>query len=86
MFMKQEILTVWPQNIANMFIKCEIIIVWSQNTGSMFIKQEIIGFLEAGLSFWKIAFEIGLHAKNVLFFIIFKGSGIVFILSQASPF
>ena len=62
MIMKQEILTVWPQNIANMFIKCEIIIVWSQNTGSMFIKQEIIGFLESGLSFWKIAFEIGLHA------------------------
>ena len=44
MFMKQEILIVWPQNIANMFIKCEIIIVWSQNTGNMFIKQEIIGF------------------------------------------
>ena len=34
----------------------------------MFIKQEIIGFLEAGLSFWKIPFEIGLHAKNVRFF------------------
>ena len=86
MFMKQEILTVWPQNIANMFIKCEIIIVWSQNTGSMFIKQEIIGFLEAGLSFWKIAFEIGLHTKSVRFFIIFKGSGIVLKLSQTSPF
>ena len=75
MIMKQEILIVWPQNIANMFIKCEIIIVWSQNTGNMFIKQEIIGLLEAGLSFWKIPFEIGLHAKNVRFFIIFKGSG-----------
>ena len=81
MFTKQEILIVWPQNIANMFIKCEIIIVWSQNTGNMFIKQEIIEFLEAGLSFWKISFEIGLHAKNVRFYIIFKGSGIVFILS-----
>ena len=71
MFMKQEILIVWPQNIANMFIKCEIIIVWSQNIGNMFVKQEIIGFLEAGLSFWKIAFEIGLHAKKGRFFIIY---------------
>ena len=52
----------------------------------MFIKQEIIGFLEAGLSFWKIPFEIGLHAKMSVFLIIFKGSGIGFILSQNFPF
>ena len=45
-----------------------------------------LGFLEAGLSFWKIAFEIGLNTKNVRFFVIFKGSGIVLILSQTSSF
>ena len=46
----------------------------------------LLGFLEAGLSFWKIAFEIGTHTKNVRFFVIFKGSGIVLILSQTSSF
>ena len=51
-------------------------------SGNIHLPFPALGFLEASLSFQKIALEFGFHTKNTRFFVIFKVKGIGLILGK----
>ena len=55
-------------------------------SGKIHLPFPALGFLEASLSFQKIALEFGFHSKNTRFFVIFKVKRIGLTLCKTSSF
>ena len=55
-------------------------------SGKIHLPFPALEFLEASLSFQKIALEFGFRTKNTRFFLIFKVKGIGLILCKTSTF